>query len=174
MAEREDVVTAVIAAASGKLTGRVRLQKVVYLLDQLGLKSGFSYEYHHYGPYSAELASATEDAKAFELIKEEFDFRGSDGAQYSIFTTNLAATSKPGALGRLKADRAQQLLQILGTQNATVLELAATIDWLWRHEKVGDWRSEVRRRKGVKTADGRLEVAVELLREIGLAPPSTA
>jgi hypothetical protein len=41
MTEREDIVSAVIAAAGGELIGRVRLQKTVYLLDRLGLDSGF-------------------------------------------------------------------------------------------------------------------------------------
>jgi len=39
-----------LKAADGELVGKVRLQKTVYLLDQIGMGSGFTYEYHHYGP----------------------------------------------------------------------------------------------------------------------------
>ena len=55
MKEREDVVAAIVEAAGGQLTGRVRLQKAVYLLDHVGLNSGFEYDYHNYGPYSRDL-----------------------------------------------------------------------------------------------------------------------
>ncbi len=57
--KKEDIVVAIVAAAGGELAGRVRLQKTAYLLDIKGLKSGFQFEYHHYGPYSRELDQAT-------------------------------------------------------------------------------------------------------------------
>jgi len=44
------------------------LQKTIYLLDQLGLNSGFEYQYYHYGPYSRELDNAVLDAMAFRLV----------------------------------------------------------------------------------------------------------
>ena len=62
MREREDIVAAIVAAAGGRLTSRVRLQKVVYLLDRLGLHSGFDFDYYNYGPYSRDLDNATVDA----------------------------------------------------------------------------------------------------------------
>jgi len=172
MKEREDVVAAVVVAAGGRLTGRVRLQKTVYLLDQLGLGSGFSHEYYHYGPYSSDLENATADAKAFNLIEEKFDHRVSDGAMYSIFQSKGVA--KPEALGNIDPERARELVGLFARTNVTVLELAATIDWLWRKEGIGDWRREIARRKGVKVQGGRLEKAVALLTEIGLSPPQAA
>lgn len=56
-----DIPGLVAAVPGGELVGKVRLQKTVYLLDQLGLNSGFSYEYHHYGRYSEELAEQVVD-----------------------------------------------------------------------------------------------------------------
>ena len=172
MKEREDIVAAVVAAAGGQLTGRVRLQKTVYLLDRLGLNSGFEYDYHHYGPYSRDLDNATADAKAFNLIEEAFDHRLSDGAMYSIF--RLKGEAKKEALGDLDGDRARALVNLFAQSNVTVLELAATIDWLWRKEAYADWRGEITRRKGVKVQRGRLEKAVALLAEMGLPPPEPA
>lgn len=170
MKEREYVVAAVVAAAGGRLIGRVRLQKTVYLLDQLGLSSDFSYGYHHYGPYASDLDNATADAKAFGLIDERFDHRVSDGAMYSIFESKGGAV-KPEAFGGLGRERAEELVSLFARTNVTVLELAATIDWLWRKEACSDWRQEITRRKGVKVQGGRLEKAVELLTAIGLSPP---
>jgi uncharacterized protein len=168
--EREDVVVAVVAAAGGKLTSRVRLQKTVYLLDRLGLRSGFDYDYHHYGPYSRELDNAMLDAKAFDLVEEKFDHRQSDGAMYSIF--ELKANAKEEAYGKLGSDRTGELVRKFVRTNVTVLELAATVDWLAQVEHHDDWRSEIIKRKGVKVQGDRLEKAVSLLVEIGLSPTS--
>jgi uncharacterized protein YwgA len=169
--EREDIVAAVVAAAGGRLIGRVRLQKAIYLLDQLGLNSGFEYEYHHYGPYSRDLDNATADAKAFGLIEEKFDHRQSDGAMYSIFTLSQAQPPGQGAYGDLSRDQVSELVGNFASTNVTVLELAATIDWLWREEQCADWQIEIMKRKGAKTRHGRLARAIDLLRSIGLPPP---
>lgn len=172
MREREDVVVAVIAAAGGELIGRVRLQKTAYLLDRLGLNSGFEYDYHHYGPYSRDLDNATADAKAFSMITEDFSHRVSDGAMYSIF--RLKSDAKDEAFGDLERGRAKELATLFAQTNVTVLELAATVDWLWRVEKIADWQTEITRRKGMKVRNGRLEKAVALLAEIGLPPEPAA
>lgn len=170
MREREDVVAAVLAAAGGALTGRVRLQKAVYLMDRLGLESGLSFDYHHYGPFSRDLDNATADAKAFGLVEEEFEQRQSDGATYSIF--RLKGQPKADAYGGLGAKRAEELAQVFAATSVTILELAATVDWLWRVENYIDWKSEIRKRKGVKVQSGRLEKAVKLLAELNLSPPA--
>lgn len=169
---REDLVTAVVAAAGGKLTSRVRLQKSVYLLDRLGFASGFDFDYHHYGPFSRDLENATEDATAFDLVVEEFGTRQSDGARYSVFTTE--AKPPKGAFGDLGPERTGAIMGALVNENVTVLELAATVDWLWRFENRKDWQSEVRKRKGVKAKQERLDKAVQLLTELGLKPPQPA
>jgi uncharacterized protein YwgA len=168
MKEREDVVAAVLAAAGGALTGRVRLQKAVYLMDRLGLESGLSFDYHHYGPFSRDLDNATADAKAFGLVEEEFERRQSDGATYSIF--KLKGQPKADAYGGLGAERAGELARLFAATNVTILELAATVDWLWHVEKYADWKSEIIKRKGVKVQAGRLEKAVELLAQLNLSP----
>ena len=171
MMEHEDIVAAVIAAAGGQLTGRVRLQKTVYLLEQLGLSSSLSFEYHHYGPYSRDLDTATSDAKISELIVEERAYR-SDGATYSIFKLKTAE-SVSRSFGKISSERAAELVKLFARTNVTVLELAATVDWLWRREYCTDWRSEITKRKGVKVQNGRLEKAVELLRQLDLSPPDS-
>lgn len=170
MTEREDIVAAVVAAAGGKLIGKVRLQKAVYLLDQLGFGSGFAFDYHHYGPYSRDLDNAMSDAKAFGIIEEDYERRQSDGAPYSVFKLN--GDAKPDAFGKLGEAKASGFAKLFAATNLTVLELAATIDWLWRNEGCVDWKSEITKRKGVKVQGGRLEKAVELLAVLNLSPRS--
>jgi hypothetical protein len=171
MIEPEDKVAAVVDAAGGTLVSRVRLQKTVYLLDQLGLSSGFNYEYHHYGPYSRDLDNATGDARALGVVREEIHQRASDGASYSLFILPKPGSSKEEALGMLGRTRATELVKKFAVTHVTLLELAATVDWLWRHEGCVDWRSEVTRRKPMKVGSGRLDRAIALLQDLGLPPP---
>ena len=149
----------------------MRLQKTVYLLDQLGLGSKFEYEYWHYGPYSRDLDNATADAKAFDLIREEFDHRQSDGGMYSVFS--LRADRKTRPTGRLVAT-SERAGPDFRPDQLTVLELAATVDWLWRHEGKADWQREITRRKPLKVQGGRLERAIDLLHAVDLPPPAPA
>lgn len=171
MREREDIVAAIVAAAGGQLTSWVRLQKVVYLLDRLGLHSGFDFDYYNYGPYSRDLDNATVDAQAFDLVTEHFEHRKSDGARYSIFDVRKDFDPPSDVFGELGKHQAAKLVHQLAETNVTVLELAATIDWLWRFEEVPDWRGEVERRKSSKVGGGRLDRAIDLLNALDLRPP---
>jgi uncharacterized protein len=163
---KERVLASVIAAAGGELVGRVRLQKAVYILDQLGLSSGFDFEYHHYGPYSDELSETADFAKAFQLISEAEKVRNKDGARYSVFVSNFSLDEEN--FGQIGLDRARHSLELMNGKTATILELAATAHWLKHVEKREDWRSEILRRKGVKTESGRLDQALDLLNDLGL------
>jgi uncharacterized protein YwgA len=170
MPEREDIVAAIVDAAGGELVSRIRLQKITYLLDQLGLDSNFDYQYFHYGPYSRDLDNALADAEAFDLIYEQFERRKSDGARYSVF--KLIGKVRDDALGKITQERAHQLIRSFAKTNITVLELAATVHWLRFKENRQDWQLEIVKRKGAKTRDGRLEKAIDLLKGLQLAPSS--
>lgn len=163
----EDRVVDIVVASGGRLVSRVRLQKVAYLLDKIGAKSGFSFAYHHYGPYSRDLDNAVLEAEAFKKVEETFERRHSDGAQYSVFKASQAGAH---SYAYLTEDRLREQAGKLAEVNVTVLELAATAHWLLKEEKVSDWKKEIVRRKGPKTKNGRLEEAVKLLSRLGLEP----
>lgn len=167
MPQLDDLVVGAVALSGGELVGRIRLQKVIYLLDQLGMNSGASFEYHHYGPYSEAVSDAVIDAKFWGHIKETVSFRLTDGAPYSSFSTE---TESPTTLGDMSVENARSLLIKFAGSTSTVLELAATVHWLAFVEKVPDWRAEIEVRKAGKTSNGRLEKALTLLRQIRLAP----
>ena len=173
MMEREEIVAALLKAADDEIVGRVRFQKVAYLLDRLGLESGFRYSYHHYGPFSRDLDNALADAQAFGLAKEEFGRRQVDGARYSIFKLTADEFEMPAKIGQLNKTRLASHLETFARTNITVLELAATANWLVEEEGREDWLEALRRRKGPKVEGGRLERALALLREVGL-PPAAA
>ncbi len=165
--EPEKYVAAIVAAAGGRIVSRIRMQKIAYLLDQLGMGSEFEYTYHHYGPYSRDLDNAILDAEAFDLVEEKFQHRVTDGAKYSVFESskpfeeNIFGSSIP---------KGKDLIKDFSKTNVTVLELAATAHWLLEIEKVSNWQVEIKNRKGSKTESGRLEEAIELLKKINLKP----
>lgn len=165
MLELDELVVGAVALSGGELVGRIRLQKVMYLLEKHGMGGGISFEYHHYGPYSEAISDAVTDAKFWGNIEESVSFRMSDGAPYSSFKSNAVA---PEMLGQLNASDAKRLLDRFSGCTSTVLELAATAHWLANVEKVPDWQNEIAVRKAGKTGNGNLEKAVGLLKEIGL------
>ena len=167
MPELEQFVVGTVALAGGELVGRIRLQKVIYLLDHLGMNSGAPFEYHHYGPYSEALSDAVTDAKFWGHLNEAVSFRVSDGAPYSSFKTE---NQPPAQIGELSAENAKLYLDKFAGQTSTVLELAATVHWLVFKEERADWRDEIEVRKVGKTSNGRLEKALALLEDLKLAP----
>jgi hypothetical protein len=96
------------------------------------------------------------------------EHRKTDGARYSIFVANQS--DNPPSFSYLVDEALRDRAKKLASANVTVLELAATAHWLKQVEKIEDWRTEIVRRKGSKTADGRLEEALALLQELKLPP----
>jgi uncharacterized protein YwgA len=154
-------VAAIVAAAGGRLVGRTRLQKLAYLLEQVGLGDGFQFQYRHYGPYSEELALATRDATLMGVL-EEAENAATWGGTYSIYTTSQPA---PDATRLAFA-------QIAADANAVELELAATAAFLSQEGDSNPWE-ETARRKPDKADAGRLQKAKELYRKFaGVRTPT--
>jgi uncharacterized protein len=168
MSNIQELVVDVVALSGGRLVGRTRMQKTIYLLDARGLNSGAAYYYYNFGPFSDDVADGISDSKFTGALLEKTGNRQSDGSPFSIFETEKPAEQVIG-LGNLRAEEAKDLLQQLGAVSSTVLELASTIHWLVTVEKVADWRTELKRRKGAKTEGGRVNRAVGLLSEFGFA-----
>ena len=169
MTKLHEIVTDLVGLAGGELTGRVRLQKIIYLMDQLGLKSGASYIYYYYGPYSEDLWDAVSDAKFFDGLREEMVSTNNVEITYSIFKLpyHKNASTKIGAM---TTEQAKLHLEKLKSINSTILELASTIHWIAYVEKSADWKSELKTRKSGKVENGRFEKALDLLGELHLAP----
>ncbi|MFZ5836261.1 MAG: hypothetical protein ACOY2B_12895 [Pseudomonadota bacterium] len=168
MIESEKLVHTVLQAAEGEIIGRIRLQKIFYLLEQLGLGGGFRFSYHNFGPYSEDLTHALLLARILEkTIKEEKVSNGS--GFYSIYSVVKKDLSLPKKIGSLRAEEIKEYISRMKQTSSVEIELAATIHWLRKKEKVGDWRSEIKARKASKAQDAAISKAEELLRGLGLA-----
>lgn len=167
MSGRREMLPDILRAADGKIVGRIRMQKVVYLLEQMGGKSGFRFSYHHYGPYSEELASALDIARVIDGTIEEQEERVDWGA-YSVFTLANSNRPIPEKIGDLEWERARSAISAMKNETSVVIELAATIHWLQYKENVADWRTELKVRKPTKADDSRIAKAEALLRTLNL------
>lgn len=135
----------------------------------MGLNSGFSYVYRHYGPYSADLSEQVEDDIVFGRLGSEQRRRQSDGVPYVAYHAGSPGDDEP-VDKYLPRDRIQAALVEMQRHSPTILELAATMNWLIVTERRADWQTELKRRKGAKTQNGREQRALELLRTLGLPP----
>lgn len=168
----DDVVVATVALWGGKLVGRTRLQKGIYLLHRCGADLELSFVYHHYGPYSFELAAGCADAIEERRIEVE-ERPGQRTGRYWVFK----ATECGGAVGALTPDRARRIVDRLRPCTDLVLEIAATIVFLrdeGGYAKDEDAIAETRSRKAQKVTDERMEKALALLRDLGLMPRAAA
>lgn len=166
MTDPIDFVVGLVSLNGGQLVGKTRLQKVAYLLDACGLGSGLEYDYHHFGPYSADLASAADIAEMLGRLdsKEKLGF-------HSVpYVTYLTKEAEPKKLGELRDDEISEKLSVMEKRSAIVLELAATIHYLEHEEgftRAGA-QDEVKIRKAAKASPERLAEANKLLRELEL------
>jgi uncharacterized protein len=135
----------------------------------MGMESGFSYEYHRYGPFSDDLAEQVDDDVIFGHLEAVQRRRQSDGVPYVVYRAR-AAGEGDRLDAHLAVARIEGALADMQRYSATVLELAATIHWLAVTERLPEWREELVRRKGAKTQNGRDRLALELLNALGLPP----
>lgn len=142
-------VLQIVLGAGGEIVGRTKLQKVAYLLEATGHKTGFSFAYKHYGPFSAELAQATKTAALLNMISED-ERSTSWGGTHSIYT---AATPDEAFSSSLAKEAAKA--------DSVELELAATAAFLAISGYDSPW-DETSRRKPSKITNGRLERAKQL------------
>lgn len=174
----EDIVVGLVALNGGELVGRTRLQKQTYLLDRCGANFGLRFTYHHYGPYSFELAGGCADAQAEDRIVVDERVGRHHGVPYAIFMLAKEPAARDG-LGALTAAQARSLLGKMQGVSDIVLELAATIVFLrdeWPYygkERTGPVE-ETKARKSRKATNERIKEALDLLRDLGLEGAGTA
>ncbi len=159
-----DLVVGVVALNGGQLVSKIRLQKTLYLLEECGLGSALDFDYRYYGPFSAELARAGDEAADSRRL-EATEQHGFHEVPYTVYSTQ---EQPPPQLGELSADRAKELLIIMDGYTAVVLELATTISFLRRYGLADDPVEKMKRLKPLKATPDRLDKVTRLLREVGL------
>lgn len=157
MASAQNVVH-IVQLNGGRLIGKTRLQKSAYFLEAFGIGFGFNFEYHHYGPYSEELAQLADDARALGFLNEEW-YTSQDGAKYAAFFDTGKSKDDEEPVDQKR----RNVLRLLGGYSAVELELAATAHFLMGKGYSDRAWTETRERKALKISADRLARAKKLL-----------
>lgn len=168
MTTPNELLQQIFQAGDGEIVGRIRLQKIAYLLQQKGGGRVLFFTYHHYGPYSREFADALDRAVMLGEVNEDFRETGY-GSTYSAFTWKKKSRKRPETVGSIPMAEAQADIEKLKMQPSVILELAATIHWLKVKEQVDDWREQLKIRKQLKATNTNIARAESVLRDLGLA-----
>lgn len=150
-------IASVIRTANGKIVGRTRLQKIVYLLEAVGCGFGFDFAYKHYGPYSESVADSALIGDMLGYFSEE-EHVAQWGGVYSIFTCSDSSVQVLDGSPR-------ELINIAANADSIALELAATAVFLSREGFTNPWEETIRR-KPEKASDDRLQKAKSLLADL--------
>lgn len=161
-------IYALLVAADGEIDGRIRLQKIAYLLQQKSHQNVLNFIYHHYGPFCRELNDALDLAVSNNKLEEK-KVNTSFGTSYSAFKLRESSSSGIESFVGQPMEQAKHLVAKLKMQPSVILELAATIHWLKEKEEVDDWRRELKIRKTIKATDQNIARAERVLAELGLA-----
>jgi len=175
MSALPELTIAKVVQACGEIEGRVKLQKIVYLLSAMGYGLPFrDFQVRHYGPFSPRLAAALDflvqagvvDEQPVEVGSEypRFDYRAT--SRYSELLSAYVQVTGPEdkpELGKI----ASQLSQL----DRATLEIAATMCFLEHEEGCSPdvLRSELKALKGhLPEFDAKVQESHELLNELGL------
>jgi len=160
--EHWKILEHVIHLNDGKLVGKTRLQKTVYLLQAAGIDLGFDFEYHYYGPYSEEISENMEfsEYSGHLTVDEEF---GYNSVPYTVFSLK----EPPGIDEDKERDNSiRHVLEFLKDCPTVVLELTATLHFLEHDGYADQAEKELRLRKSTKASPERIEKAKKLLSDI--------
>lgn len=143
-----NIVYTIISAADGEMTGKVRLQKVAYVLDLAGLTEPLAHRYYHFGPYSDIVTNQATEALSCGLLTVN-EVQTEWGGAYTAFKAHEVAPVD---------DMVSAIVKKSCSVESVVLELAATAAYLKQEFGDAAW-DETARRKPLKATSERLAKA---------------
>ncbi|HLR81318.1 MAG TPA: YwgA family protein [Bacillota bacterium] len=109
---------------ANEVTGRKKLQKMIYILQVCGIPFGEKFHYHFYGPYSEELSLRVEELCNLGFLKEDREDK-SNYIQYHYQITREGVDFLQQF--SLEMPEMSQKIGLLQQQSARFLELVATM-----------------------------------------------
>jgi len=158
--------------------GRTALQKIVYFLKALGVPMRYSFEIHHYGPYSDQVTSDMELLMADGIVEDRattpkyWNYAPKPGGPVdTLFAQHEAFVNTHREIVR-------NLVNGLGQLEPRQLELFATLHYAYRYEMASAPQpskaavlSRFREYKGNKFPHDELSDAYELMVNTNLIRP---
>lgn len=109
---------------SGEITGRKKLQKMIYIAKKVSFPFHERFQFHFYGPYSEELTLRVEELCNMGFLNEIKEKKGG----YFQYRYTLTDTGKEFlSLNEVEMPFLQDCLEDMNEQNARFLELVSTV-----------------------------------------------
>jgi hypothetical protein len=109
---------------SGEITGRKKLQKMIYIAKKIAFPFHERFQFHFYGPYSEELTTRVEELCNMGFLDEEKEKKGG----YFQYRYTLTDSGKEFlSLNEVDMPFLQDCLTDMNGQNARFLELVSTV-----------------------------------------------
>ena len=159
-----DRVLCILCAADGRIEGRARIQKMVYLLEEIIGSSSFFYSYDC-GPYSEELSDTLNILEYVDkkITEEHKEFT----TVFKLNKDHLSSEQQRDCDSMPFADM-QKYVALMKNHSSVCLEIAATIHWIICQRKIAHWKEELLILKGNKARQENLEKSLDLLEQLGL------
>ncbi|GAA4720440.1 YwgA family protein [Brevibacillus fulvus] len=109
---------------AGEVSGRKKLQKMVYIAKQMQVDFEERFEFHMFGPYSEELTLRVDELCNLGLIDEQMETRGA--IQLYRYTLNEAGHEFL-RYHNINLGQGEPLIVRLNQENSRFLELVSTI-----------------------------------------------
>ncbi|MGJ7920692.1 YwgA family protein [Neobacillus sp. LXY-4] len=111
-------------AVSGEITGRKKLQKMIYIAKKISFPFQERFQFHFYGPYSEELTLRIEELCNMGFVNEIKENKGG----YSQYRYELTDTGKEFlSVNEVDMPALPECLVDMNGQNARFLELVSTV-----------------------------------------------
>jgi uncharacterized protein len=111
-------------SVSGEITGRKKLQKMIYIAKKIAFPFQERFQFHFYGPYSEELTLRVEELCNMGFLNEVKEKKGG----YYQYRYALTDSGKEFlSLNDVAMPSLQDCLEDMNEQNARFLELVSTI-----------------------------------------------
>jgi len=111
-------------SVSGEVTGRKKLQKMIYIAKKLDFPFQERFQFHFYGPYSEELTLRVEELCNMGFLEE---VKEKKGGYYQYRYTLTEAGQEFLGENSVKMPRLHDCLTDINGQNARFLELVSTV-----------------------------------------------
>ena len=122
--ERLEVLESIIEAAGGKILGKTKFQKLVYLAQEKGLYLGYDFGYHYFGVFSSELEMDLQSGEVFGVFSQDVksDYYGCP-IEISLKDMNQVQSVD-------SSNSALSMVSELSKEESRVLEVLSTIIYL--------------------------------------------
>lgn len=137
MIEEHAKIVQFIGAANG-ITGRKKLQKMIYIAKKLQYPYKEKYEFHFYGPYSEELTLRIEELCNMGFLQEERQDKGSY-VQYKYQMTDAGEHFTQMAQVPEATQDLVECINQMKDKSSRFLELVSTLlyfDYLPKEEQI--------------------------------------